>query len=48
MKDWSRAVSIDDLGELPAGWLEGSVPTMPTYGGSPDPETLPLVPVLAK
>lgn len=45
--DWKSVRSLADLGELTARWLEGDVPEVPSYGGPPDDETLPLVPVLA-
>lgn len=43
---WATATSLADLGELTARWLEGALPDSPSYGGGPDPETLPLVPDL--
>lgn len=45
---WHEALSLADLGELTAQWLEGAI-WSPWYGGSePDPETGPLVPLLAQ
>ncbi|HEV2343473.1 MAG TPA: hypothetical protein VGS97_05215 [Actinocrinis sp.] len=44
---WQHAVSLADLGELTARWLEGRIGYHPSYG-APHPETLPLVPVLAQ
>jgi hypothetical protein len=44
---WTQARTLADLGELTAQWLEGTIPAEPGYCGGPDPETLPLVPVLA-
>jgi len=41
------AATLADLGELTARWLEGEIPEIPSYRGGPDPETAPLVPVLA-
>lgn len=46
-KRWATASSLDELGELTAAWLEGTLAFIPTYGDRPDPETLPLVPALA-
>lgn len=45
---WGRAVSIAQLGELTARWLEQDLKWHPAYLGSPDPETWPIVPVLAQ
>lgn len=47
---WRSARTLADLGELTAQWLEGSIASQPGYGAGcgPDPETLPLVPVLAE
>ncbi|WP_332010730.1 DUF6919 domain-containing protein [Streptomyces uncialis] len=45
---WAEARSLTDLGRLTAAWLEGEIAHHPGYpGGGPDPETTPLVPVLA-
>jgi len=44
---WASARTLADLGELTALWLEGEIRKAPGYDGPPDPETLPLVPVLA-
>jgi hypothetical protein len=52
-KLWAGARSLADLGELTAQWLEGKILHQPGYGDpepggtGPDPETLPLVQVLA-
>ncbi|MBO2461630.1 DUF6919 domain-containing protein [Actinomadura violacea] len=45
---WSRARTLADLGRLTADWLEGRLPTTPTYHGPPDPETRPVAEVLAR
>ena len=47
---WRAARTLADLGELTARWLEGTIPSQPGYEANhgPDPETLPLVPVLAR
>jgi hypothetical protein len=46
---WETARTVHDLGRLTALWLTGALPSqpgyMPNYG--PDPETEPLIPVLA-
>ena len=44
---WVAAVTLDQLGQLVAEWLEGRI-SVPIYGDGPDPETAPLVPVLAQ
>ncbi|MFE2045325.1 DUF6919 domain-containing protein [Streptomyces sp. NPDC059477] len=45
---WTKARTLTDLGTLTAAWLEGEIAHHPGYqGGGPDPETTPLVPVLA-
>lgn len=44
---WESARTLDDLGQLTARWLEGTLPFVPGYAGAPDPETLPLTGVLA-
>ena len=45
---WKAARTLADLGSLTALWLEGSLPGGHPGGyDRPDPETLPLVPVLA-
>lgn len=43
---WRSARSLEELGELTARWLEGTLSWIPTYGDSPDPETGGLVHVL--
>lgn len=46
---WFGARSLPDLGGLCADWLEGSIAEMPGYfGPGPDPESEPLLGVLAK
>ncbi len=44
---WLAARTLADLGELTAQWLEGRLASHPTYGGGPEAETAPIVPVLA-
>jgi len=45
---WSAARSFEDLAQLTADWLEGRLTAHPNgHHGEPDPETIPLVPVLA-
>jgi hypothetical protein len=45
---WPAAVTLEELGELVAQWLEGRIiGVTPFYGGPPDPETTELIPVLA-
>ena len=45
---WSRARSLDDLGELTARWLIGSVPDHPSQDAEPDPETKKITRVLVR
>ena len=45
--DWPATRTLADLGELPALFLKGQIQQTPTDGGPPDPETAPLIPVLA-
>ncbi len=47
MAAWRSARTLADLGELTARWLEGDISQHPCYGGGPDEETVPLIPVLA-
>ena len=46
---WEAARTLADLGELTAQWLEGGIASQPAYapGCGPDPETTPLIPLLA-
>lgn len=44
---WATARDLASIGELTAGWLEGSLDYHPSYGGPPDPETDPLITILA-
>ncbi|MFY1599832.1 DUF6919 domain-containing protein [Micromonospora sp. WMMD737] len=44
---WATAANLLELGELTARWLTGELDETPTYGGSPDEETGPLIPLLA-
>lgn len=45
---WAEARTLDDLGELMARWLEGSIHYQPAWEGArPAPETESLVPALA-
>jgi hypothetical protein len=46
---WEAATSVADLAQLTALWLEGVLPSQPGYQPrcGPDPETEPLIPVLA-
>lgn len=44
---WRSARTLADLGELTARWLQGDIAQYPCYGGRPDAETVPLIPVLA-
>lgn len=48
-KLWGSVDDLEGLGELTAQWLEGRVASQPSYtpNAGPDPETLPLVPILA-
>lgn len=48
LADWRDARSLADLGELMARFLEGAIDEAPTFVGRPDPETDPLVAVLAQ
>src|SRR5690242_11209625 len=43
---WHAARTLADLGELTAQWFEGRLRWSPAYP-EPEPETRPLVPVLA-
>ncbi len=47
---WEAARTLDDLGELTARWLEGTIASQPGYepGCGPDPETAALIPVVAR
>lgn len=45
---WAQAATLQDLADLTALWLEGRLNYHPSYGRSPDPETVPIVPVLAR
>jgi len=45
---WGDARSLSDLGELMARFLEGALAEAPTCVGRPDPETDPIVAVLAQ
>jgi hypothetical protein len=46
---WSGALTLAEIGELTAQWLEGRIASIPTVvpGVGPDEETGPLIPVLA-
>ncbi|MFG2162738.1 DUF6919 domain-containing protein [Streptomyces olivaceus] len=46
---WAAARTTADLGALTAQWLEGKLDALPggSHRGGPDPETAPLVDVLA-
>jgi hypothetical protein len=45
---WRDAQTFDDLAELTARWLDGSIPVHAGYpGGPPDAETLPIAGLLA-
>ncbi|HEU0143684.1 MAG TPA: hypothetical protein VFQ47_02755 [Nitrososphaera sp.] len=44
---WLEARTLDELGELTARWIEGTLPYYPFYGGTIDPETEPLQDKLA-
>ncbi|MFE2693644.1 DUF6919 domain-containing protein [Streptomyces mirabilis] len=48
-KAWCSARTTSDLGQLTARWLEGDLASQPGYmpNHGPDPETEPLIPVLA-
>jgi hypothetical protein len=39
---WLEAKTLDELGELTARWIEGTLPYYPFYGDTTDPETVPL------
>jgi hypothetical protein len=41
-------VTLRELGELVAEWLEGRMASAPFYGGPPDSETATIAPVLAR
>src|SRR5579875_366519 len=43
---WTKATTLQQLGELVAEWLEGRI-SVPIYNDGPDPETEPLIPALA-
>lgn len=45
---WESALTLAEHGELVADWLEGRAEATPFYPAPPDPETVPLVPVLAE
>jgi hypothetical protein len=47
-RKWASARTLADLGELTAQWLEDGIESNPCYRGRPDPETEPLIPVLAR
>lgn len=44
---WSRADSVEALGEATADWLEGRLSYQPGGYDEPDPETVELIPALA-
>lgn len=44
---WERARTLEDLGELTARWLDGTLKYMPGYADEPDQETEPIRGVLA-
>lgn len=46
---WRAPTSLDELGRVVAEWLTGRLASQPGYqpGYGPDPETTPLIPVLA-
>lgn len=45
---WRAARTLDDLGELTAQWLEGTITYQPgDFGTGPEEETIPLIPYLA-
>jgi len=46
---WNWCRTLADLGEMTARWLEGDTASQPDYapGCGPDPETAPLIAVLA-
>jgi hypothetical protein len=39
---WGEAKTLEELGEVTAKWIEGSVSYHPCYGGDIDDETTPL------
>jgi hypothetical protein len=39
---WLEAKTLEELGELTARWVEGTLPYYPFYGDAVDPETEPL------
>ena len=43
---WRQAQTLADLGELVIAWLNGEITQTPGHLGPPDPETIPLIPVL--
>ncbi len=43
---WRQARCLEDVAELTARWLEGSVRVSPSYGGRPHAETQELMPLL--
>jgi len=43
---WKRAVTAADLGELVIAWLNGEIGQTPGHLGSPDRETISLIPAL--
>lgn len=49
-RQWRSAVTLAELGELTARWLEGTMPSQPGYmpNSGPDPETKPLIETLAR
>lgn len=44
---WQQAQTFQDLCELTAQWLESRISYHPCYGGSIDPETEPIAPILS-
>jgi hypothetical protein len=45
---WLTAQTLEDLGNLTAQWLEGTIAYLPAYyGDAPDEETAPLIATLA-
>lgn len=45
---WRQAKTLEDLGELTARWIEGTLDYYPGYGGPIDAETIPLQHLLAE
>lgn len=43
---WRSARTLPDLGELVIAWLNGRIRQTPGHCGSPDAETVPLIPAL--